>query len=88
MRGFFYHLAHIEKSLMPVNRQATVRINDKNYVIADLSAEAKAQLTNLRFTDAEIERLNARLAITQTARNAYLRALAELLPEPSTASLN
>jgi len=73
---------------MPANRQATVRINDKNYAIADLSEEAKAQLTNLRFTDAEIKRLNALLAVTQTARNAYLRALADLLPGPSTPSLN
>lgn len=58
----------------------TVKINDKEYKLADLSAEAKAQLTNLRVCDAELQRLKAQIAITETARAAYRRALESALP--------
>jgi len=59
----------------------TVKINDKEYKLADLSNEAKAQLTNLRVCDAELQRLKAQIAITETARNAYARALDAALPK-------
>lgn len=74
---------------MTTTSQATFKINDKEYNLADLSDEAKAQLDSLRFTDAEIARLNAQLAIAQTARNSYLRVLVEKLPTPiAKAALN
>lgn len=57
----------------------TIKINDKEYDLDQLSAEAKAQLASLRVTDAEIQRLQAQLAIAQTARNAYSRALMQAL---------
>jgi hypothetical protein len=53
----------------------TIKINNKEYKLADLSQEAKVQLGNLRICDIELERLKAQLAITETARNAYGRAL-------------
>lgn len=59
----------------------TVKINDKEYKLADLSTEAKAQLTNLRVCDAELQRLKAQIAITETAKAAYGRALGEALPK-------
>jgi hypothetical protein len=59
----------------------TIKINDKNYDTETLSDAAKAQLTSLQVTDQEIQRLNIQLAIAQTARNAYARALGELLPK-------
>jgi hypothetical protein len=59
----------------------TVKINNKEYKLADLSKEAKAQLTNLRVCDAELQRLKAQIAITETAKAAYGRALAEALPK-------
>lgn len=59
----------------------TIRINDKEYSLADLSDEAKAQLNSLRITDAEIKRLKVQLAIFETARNAYARALHALMPK-------
>lgn len=59
----------------------TVKINDKEYQLADLSAEAKAQLTNLRVCDAELQRLKAQIAITETAKAAYGRALEAALPK-------
>ncbi len=57
----------------------TITINDKQYDTDLLSNEAKDQLSSLQITDAEIQRLNIQLAIAQTARNAYARALTELL---------
>ncbi|WP_151704830.1 DUF6447 family protein [Nitrincola alkalilacustris] len=57
----------------------TVKINDKEYKLADLSEDAKAQLTNLRVCDAELQRLKAQIAIVETAKAAYGRALTEEL---------
>ena len=59
----------------------TIKIDGKDYDEDSLSEEAKAQLTSLQVTDQEIQRLNIQLAIVQTARNAYARALSELLPK-------
>lgn len=66
---------------MATARGNTFKIGGKEYKLSDMSAEARAQVTNLRVCDAEILRLKARLAITETARNAYLRALDGLLPK-------
>ena len=59
----------------------TVTIDGSEYGIADLTDAARAQVTNLRVTDQEIARLKQQLAIYQTARTAYARALAEELPQ-------
>jgi hypothetical protein len=53
----------------------TVTIDDKEYDLDKLSDATKGQLTSMRLADAEIQRLNIQLAITQTARNAYALAL-------------
>ena len=50
-------------------------INDKEYDIDDLSDTAKSQIVNIQVVDGEIARLNQQLAIMQTARNAYGKAL-------------
>jgi hypothetical protein len=57
----------------------TVTINGKVYALDSLSENARAQVVNLRVTDAEIERLKAQLAIFQTARVTYARALQQEL---------
>jgi len=54
----------------------TININDKDYNTDSLSAEAKAQLEMLLATEGEIRRLQAQLAIAQTAKNAYAQAMA------------
>lgn len=54
---------------------ATLTIDNKTYEMDALSSEAKAQVTSLQFVDAEIARLNAHIAICQTAKIAYLNAL-------------
>ena len=55
----------------------TIKINNQDYETDTLPDSAKQQLQMLALTDAEISRLQAQLAIAQTARNAYARALAE-----------
>ena len=57
----------------------TITINGKEYELSSLSENARAQVTNLRVTDGEIERLKAHLAIFQTARTAYAKALKDEL---------
>ncbi len=61
----------------------TIKINGSEYKLADLSKEAKAQLTNLQVCDVELQRLKAQIAITQTAKAAYARALEAALPKVS-----
>lgn len=69
---------------MATTMRDTVKINDKEYQLADLSQEAKAQLTSLRVCDIELQRLQAQIAITETAKAAYGRALEAALPTPPT----
>jgi nicotinic acid phosphoribosyltransferase len=53
----------------------TIKIDGQDYAVSALSDEAKAQVQNLRFTDQELARLQAQLAIAQTARISYAKAL-------------
>ena len=53
----------------------TITIDDKEYVLDDLSEAARAQLISLQVTDQEIIRLQQQQKIAQTARNAYAKAL-------------
>ena len=69
---------------MPESQEAdekSITIDDKNYLIESLSDEAKKQIISMRVADQEIMALNHKLAIAQTARNAYANALRECLPE-------
>jgi len=52
-----------------------IKIDGKEYEIDNLSDEAKVQLTNLQFVDAQIQQLNNELAISDTARIGYSSAL-------------
>jgi hypothetical protein len=61
----------------------TITIDNIEYDLDTLTDGAKSQLQMLQITDQEIVRLNAQLAIAQTARNAYSRALQEALPPQS-----
>jgi len=65
---------------MADEKQNTITIDGTEYNVADLSENARNQIVNLRVTDAEIEKLKQQLAIFQTARTAYARALSEELP--------
>ena len=65
-----------ENKFMP-----NIKIDDKEYDLDALSAESKAQLEMLAATDQKIRELQRDLAIAQTARIAYAKAAAELLPK-------
>jgi hypothetical protein len=58
-------------------------IDGIEYDLDTLSDAARSQLTNIQVTDQEIARLQQRLAIAQTARQAYARALQGELPDPA-----
>lgn len=62
-----------------MNTPKTITIDGKEYAEDALSAEAKAQLQNVITVDQKIAALQQDLAIIQTARNAYMRALQTLL---------
>lgn len=53
----------------------TIKINGKDYDLATLSDNAKAQLQCLQFVDAELARLGMQTAVLKTARQAYANAL-------------
>lgn len=65
--------------------QATVNIDGVSYPMEQLSENARAQIVNLRVTDQEIARLQTQLAIAQTARAAYAKALTAQLPAAADA---
>lgn len=58
-----------------------ITIDDKNYEFDSLPEEVKAQINMLLATDQKLNELQRDLAIAQTARAAYARALSEVLPK-------
>ena len=61
-----------------------IKIDGKDYERDTLSEEAKAQINSLQFVNAELQRHNAHIAVLQTARKAYSKALNEALAASST----
>ena len=57
-----------------------IKIDDKDYELDLLSSQVKEQLLSMQFVDAELQRLNAQVAVYQTARIAYSTALKAALP--------
>jgi len=57
-----------------------ITIDNQEYEVDNMSDEAKAQLTSLQFVDGELARLQAQIAVYQTARNGYANALRVALP--------
>lgn len=54
---------------------AKITIDDKEYETDDMTEEAKTQLQSLQFTNSELQRLQAKAAVLQTASAAYSSAL-------------
>lgn len=68
---------------------SSIKIDGKDYSVDALSQEAKTQVLNIRVAEREIKQLQAKLAIAQTARNAYAQALKAALPlESDTIKFN
>ena len=65
---------------------ANITIDGKEYDVDKLSDEVKNQLGALQFSDSEIQRLQAQLAMMQTARAAYANALKAALEKGSAAA--
>ena len=63
-----------------------ITINNTEYDTDALPDAAKQQLQMLALTEAEIKRLQTQLAIAQTAKNAYARALGEAVKPAVPAS--
>jgi len=59
---------------------ATITIDNIEYNADNLSDQAKQQLQMIQIADQEVTRLNAQLAIIQTARAVYINALRQALP--------
>lgn len=59
-----------------------IKIDDREFDIDQLSPEAKVQLDMLMQTENRLRELQRDVAITQTARNAYISALKAVLPTP------
>ena len=59
----------------------TITIDGKDYDLDDLSKDAKAQIDSIVLCDRNLAELQSEAAIIQTARNAYVAALQELLPK-------
>jgi len=60
--------------------EPTLTVNGTKYLVADLTQEAKTQFVNVQAAEAEVNRLQVQLAITQTARYTYQQALMAALP--------
>ena len=63
------------------DKEPKLNIDGVEYLVKDLSDEAKAQIQSLQFVEAEISRLKALVAVASTARLAYQNALKDLLPK-------
>ena len=55
--------------------KSKLTIDGTEYSIADLSDEAKNQILNIQFVDERIQQLNNELAIADTARIGYSKAI-------------
>jgi hypothetical protein len=58
----------------------TVNIDNKQYDLESLSDECKAQLASIQFVEHELARLQAQIAVLQTAKSTYAQALKASLP--------
>lgn len=57
------------------NTEQKISIDGVDYNLSDLTENAKTQLLNLQFVDAQIQQLNNEWAVSDTARIGYANAL-------------
>jgi len=63
-----------------------ITIDGKEYDTDQLSDEARNQLISIQFVDRKIQELQLEQAAYQTARNAYAKALSDILQKDQTRS--
>ena len=52
-----------------------IKVDDIEYNTEDLSENGKAQLASLQFLEVQMKKIEAEIAVYQTARNTYIAAL-------------
>ncbi|MRV71120.1 hypothetical protein GJ700_05230 [Duganella sp. FT92W] len=57
-----------------------VTVDGVTYKVASLSEEARTQVNNLKFVEAEIAAMQSKVAVFTTAKIAYENALRQALP--------
>lgn len=57
-----------------------VTVDGVSYKVASLNEEARTQVNNIKFVEAEMAALQSRLAVYTTAKIAYENALRQALP--------
>ena len=60
---------------MSKDKDQKINIDGKEYSISELSDNARGQVANLQFVDAQIQQLNNEWAVSDTARIGYTNAL-------------
>ena len=63
----------------------TITVDGVDYALDSLSDNAKAQLANIQFVDAQIQQLNNEWAVSDTARIGYTNALKNELAKTAKA---
>ena len=58
-----------------------ITVDGKEYDTDQIPEKAKQQVISIQFVDRRIQELNAEIAAFQTARNAYGKALGNILKE-------
>ena len=58
-----------------VGDEQMVTIDNVEYDVTKLTESAKAQLSSIRFVDMQLQQLNSELAVADTARIGYTKAL-------------
>jgi hypothetical protein len=61
-----------------------ITIDGKKYDTDKLSTEARNQLISIQYVDKKLQELNLEQAAMQTARNAYAKALSDILQKEQT----
>ena len=56
-------------------KEEKITIDGVDYLLSDLSDNAKMQLKSIQFVDEKIQQLNNELAVSDTARIGYTNAL-------------
>ena len=69
---------------MADNENTKIIIDDVEYNLNELSDNAKAQLANIQFVDAQLQQLNNEWAVSDTARIGYTNALRTELTKKET----
>ena len=64
---------------------AKITVDGVEYALSDLTENAKSQLANIQFVDAQIQQLNSEWAVSDTARIGYAHALKRELEKIKTA---